>query len=50
VARLYSSRRVDITSWTQPRPPRYFLLVMGVEALADYMIDEVRDVYRLPGL
>ena len=24
--------------------------IMGVEALADYMIDEVQDVYRLQGV
>ena len=30
--------------------PHDILAVMGVEALADYMIDEVQDVYRLPGV
>jgi len=29
--------------------PHDILAVMGVEALADYMIDEVQDVYRLQG-
>ncbi|MFQ3302298.1 MAG: DNA-directed RNA polymerase subunit beta', partial [Planktomarina sp.] len=30
--------------------PHDILAVMGVEALADYMIDEVQDVYRLQGV
>ncbi len=30
--------------------PHDILSVMGVEALADYMIDEVQDVYRLQGV
>jgi DNA-directed RNA polymerase subunit beta' len=30
--------------------PHDILQVMGVEALADYMIDEVQDVYRLQGV
>ncbi len=30
--------------------PHDILAIMGVEALADYMIDEVQDVYRLQGV
>ena len=30
--------------------PHDILSIMGVEALADYMIDEVQDVYRLQGV
>ncbi len=30
--------------------PHDILAVMGVEALADYMVDEVQDVYRLQGV
>ena len=30
--------------------PHYILSIMGVEALANYMIDEVQDVYRLQGV
>ena len=30
--------------------PHDILTIMGVEALADYMIDEVQDVYRLQGV
>ena len=33
----------------QPGAARH-LAIMGVEALADYMIDEVQDVYRLQGV
>ena len=30
--------------------PHDILSIMGVEALANYMIDEVQDVYRLQGV
>ena len=30
--------------------PHDILQVMGIEALADYLIDEVQDVYRLQGV
>ena len=30
--------------------PHDILNILGVEALADYMIDEVQDVYRLQGV
>src|SRR5690606_26384187 len=30
--------------------PHDILAIMGIEALADYMIDEVQDVYRLQGV
>ncbi len=33
-----------------PPAPHDILSIMGVEALADYMIDEVQDVYRLQGV
>ena len=32
------------------RHPHDILSIMGIEALADYMIDEVQAVYRLQGV
>ncbi len=44
-----SSRRAN-TSWTATPPPMTSSPSSGVEALADYLIEEVQEVYRLQGV
>ena len=39
-----------IILWMVILAPHDILAIMGIEALANYMIDEVQDVYRLQGV
>ena len=43
------SRRVSISS-TATRQPHDILAVKGVAALAEYLVNEIQDVYRLQGV
>ena len=41
---------LETTLWTGNPAPHDILRIQGVEALADYMIREVQDVYRMQGV
>ena len=42
--------RLVICWWTAIRAARYPAWCLGVEALAEYLINEIQDVYRLQGV
>ena len=43
-------RRAGRSAGRGPRVPHDILKVMGVEALSDYLVNEIQDVYRLQGV